>query len=81
MTQNNEENEIEEAYRRGYAQGFQTGITTQPENFDALEKRIKTWRFDLENKTGAPGTLFENKNLNNPNFFILAAALEQMDMK
>lgn len=49
----------EEAYRRGFACGFQVGIETQPENFDEMIEKIRVWRYEELKNLGAPGTNFE----------------------
>ncbi len=60
----NEEIKInEEAYRRGFAHGYQVGIETKPEKMSEIKNKIEEWRYDKKNMSGAPGTSFENHEM------------------
>jgi hypothetical protein len=57
--------EIEEkAYRRGVAHGFALGCESRfsmnEDQISDLKLEIEIWRNDLQNKSGIPGSRFEN---------------------
>lgn len=51
----------EDPYKKGFEQGFHVGSKVKEEFKEELRKKIRIWRRDPNNKNGAPGTIFENK--------------------